>query len=163
MKAFLFACTPQETMNEPICTNSFVRKRKLTRHEPPRNENTEGRNQQIRSVSAACAERRRTPGVSPVQLAVTAQSDPPPPCWIPPQVSESASDRWLEHAEAAKCLGVSKSTLYRYVCQNRIEYRKFAGRLEYRESVLEKLKGEQVRPARFPLVGIIPSALSSGK
>jgi excisionase family DNA binding protein len=74
-------------------------------------------------------------------------------------------DRWLEHAEAAKCLGVSKSTLYRYVSQQRIECRKVAGRLEYLQSRLEKLKNEQIRPARLShrAGGIIPSAFSSGK
>ncbi len=82
-----------------------------------------------------------------------------------PEVPESGSNRWLQHAEAAKCLGVSKSTLYRYASQNKIEYRKIAGRLEYRQSALERLKQEQVRPARFPFAGggIIRSALSSGK
>jgi excisionase family DNA binding protein len=82
-----------------------------------------------------------------------------------PSAAGAASDRWLEHAEAAKCLGVSKSTLYRYASHNRIECRKIAGRLEYRHSVLERLKQELVRPARFPLAGggIIRSALSSGK
>lgn len=74
-------------------------------------------------------------------------------------------DLWLEHAEAAKCLGISKSTLYRYVSQQRIECRKIAGRLEYRQSALEKLKREHIRPARLShhAGGIIPSALSSGK
>ena len=77
----------------------------------------------------------------------------------------AAEDRWLEHSEAAKCLGVSKSTLYRYACQRRIECRKIAGRLEYRQSILEKLKSEQTRPARLSRQpgGIIPSAFSSGK
>ena len=76
-----------------------------------------------------------------------------------------AEDHWLEHSEAAKCLGVSKSTLYRYVCQRRIECRKIAGRLEYRQSVLEKLKRDQTRPARLSRYagGIIPAALHSGK
>jgi excisionase family DNA binding protein len=74
-------------------------------------------------------------------------------------------DRWLEHTEAAECLGISKSTLYRYVSQQRIECRKIGGRLEYRQSALEKLKREQTRPARFSqhAGAIIPSALSSGK
>jgi excisionase family DNA binding protein len=82
-----------------------------------------------------------------------------------PHSVAGTEDRWLEHTEAAKCLGVSKSTLYRYVSQRRIESRKIAGRLEYRQSVLEKLKREQTRPAR-PLRhagGIIPPALHSGK
>jgi excisionase family DNA binding protein len=77
----------------------------------------------------------------------------------------STEDQWLEHGEAAKCLGVSKSTLYRYACQRRIESRKIAGRLEYRHSVLEKLKREQTRAARLSRHsgGIIPPALHSGK
>jgi len=80
-------------------------------------------------------------------------------------IATSAQDRWVEHSEAAKCLGVSKSTLYRYACQRRIECRKIAGRLEYRQSILEKLKSEQTRPARPSRQpgGIIPSAFSSGK
>jgi excisionase family DNA binding protein len=31
---------------------------------------------------------------------------------------------WLTHPEAAKCLGISTTTLYRYVEQERIEFRK---------------------------------------
>ena len=77
----------------------------------------------------------------------------------------ATEDRWLEHGEASKSLGISKSTLYRYVSQQRIECRKVAGRLEYRQSSLEKLKKEQVRPARLchHAGGIMPSAFSSGK
>jgi hypothetical protein len=75
------------------------------------------------------------------------------------------SDFWLPHVEAAKFLGVSMSTLYRYASQERIECRKIAGRLEYRQSILERLKQEQIRSARLPLRsgGIIPPALHSGK
>jgi hypothetical protein len=82
-----------------------------------------------------------------------------------PNSAAGTEDHWLEHADAAKCLGISKSTLYRYVCQQRIECRKIAGRLEYRQSVLERLKKEQIRPARFSHLtgGILTSALSSGK
>jgi Helix-turn-helix domain len=82
-----------------------------------------------------------------------------------PSGASGTEDRWLEHTDAAKCLGISKSTLYRYVCQQRIECRKVAGRLEYRRSALEKLKNEQTRPARLcqRTRGILPSALSSGK
>lgn len=101
------------------------------------------------------------------QLAQAAQNPIPFHSLLGPTPSapEAAGDRWLEHTEAARCLGVAKSTLYRYASQHRIEYRKIAGRLEYRQSVLERLKQEQVRPARFPLArgGIIRSALSSGK
>jgi len=75
------------------------------------------------------------------------------------------ADPWLPHVEAAKYLGISKSTLYRYAQQERIECRKIAGRLEYRQSKLENLKQEQIRPARVRLHsgGIIPSTLNSGK
>ncbi|HXM94790.1 MAG TPA: helix-turn-helix domain-containing protein [Candidatus Dormibacteraeota bacterium] len=74
-------------------------------------------------------------------------------------------DSWLTHPEAAEYLGISKSTLYRYACQERIECRKIAGRLEYRRSILDKLQQEQIRPARFPFRsrGIIRPALNSGK
>lgn len=77
----------------------------------------------------------------------------------------AAKDRWLEHSDAAQFLGISKSTLYRYVSQRRIESRKIAGRLEYRQSQLEKLKQDHIRPARLspPSGGIILSTLNSGK
>jgi predicted DNA-binding transcriptional regulator AlpA len=82
-----------------------------------------------------------------------------------PNGTVGTADRWLEHTEAARCLGISKSTLYRYVSQQRIECRKIAGRLEYRQSALEKLMEEQTRPARLSnrAGGIIQSAFSSGK
>jgi hypothetical protein len=75
------------------------------------------------------------------------------------------SDFWLPHVEAAKFLGVSASTLYRYASQEKVECRKIAGRLEYRQSTLERLKQRQIRPARLPLRsgGIISPALHSGK
>ena len=75
------------------------------------------------------------------------------------------ADPWLPHVEAAKYLGISKSTLYHYAHQERIECRKISGRLEYRQSKLENLKQEQIRPARVRLhsSGIIPSTLNSGK
>jgi excisionase family DNA binding protein len=101
------------------------------------------------------------------QLAASSQGSIPYPLFSDSgrQAAKSTEDHWLEHSEAAKCLGISRSTLYRYVCQRRIECRKVAGRLEYRQSILEKLKKEQVRPARLPhrTGGIIPSAFSSGK
>jgi excisionase family DNA binding protein len=57
---------------------------------------------------------------------------------------------WLTHPEAAKCLGISTTTLYRYVEQERIEFRKIGNRLEYRRSALEQFKEQRVRPARRP-------------
>ena len=85
-----------------------------------------------------------------------------------PLVAEYATataDPWLKHEQAADYLGISKSTLYRYVSQQRIECRKMAGRLEYRESTLERAKQAQIRPARFRLAShdIILSTLNSGK
>lgn len=78
---------------------------------------------------------------------------------------EPEQDPWLEHSEAAEYLGVARSTLYRYACQERIETRKLGGRLEYRRSTLEKFKDQHVRPARrLPhRRGIISPALGSGK
>jgi excisionase family DNA binding protein len=72
---------------------------------------------------------------------------------------------WLSHPEAAKCLGISTTTLYRYVEQERIEYRKIGHRLEYRRSTLDQFKEQHVRPARrsVHVRGLIPSAPNSGK
>ena len=99
------------------------------------------------------------------QLAAGSQTPMPFPSFLNQEPHSLGEDHWLEHTEAAKCLGISKSTLYRYVSQQRIECRKIAGRLEYRQSALEKLKREHTRPARLShhASGIIPSALSSGK
>ena len=74
-------------------------------------------------------------------------------------------DPWLRHTEAADYLGISKSTLYQYVCQGKIECRKLAGRLEYRRSTLDQFKDRQIRPAHqsSPQRSIIPTALGSGK
>jgi excisionase family DNA binding protein len=99
------------------------------------------------------------------QLATSSHAPFPSLLDPAPHVSAAMEDRWLEHTEAAEYLGVARSTLYRYVGHRRIEFRKIAGRLEYRQSTLEKLKEDQIRPARPPLraQGIIPVALSSGK
>ena len=76
-----------------------------------------------------------------------------------------SEDLWLKHAEAAEYLHVSKSTLYQYACQQKIECRKLAGRLEYRRSTLDQFKDRQIRPAHrsFSQRSIIPTALGSGK
>ena len=74
------------------------------------------------------------------------------------------SDSWLGHSEAADYLGVAKSTLYRFVCEGRIETRKLGGRLEYSRLTLDKFKEQQIRPARRPRTrGIITPTLGSGK
>jgi excisionase family DNA binding protein len=155
-------------MSEPDLHELVRGKTEPARHEPPRNEPTEATQRGKLVACLLLVPSDAEPLVSLLeQLAVTAQSPVPLHSILAstPGVSEAASDRWLEHAEAAKYLGVAKSTLYRYASQNRIEHRKYAGRLEYRASVLEKHKQAQVRPARFPLGdgGIIRSALSSGK
>jgi excisionase family DNA binding protein len=78
--------------------------------------------------------------------------------------SKQGMETWLSHAEAAKYLGISKSTLYHHAEQERLESRKFCGRLEYRVSSLEIFKNEQLRPPRRSRDGaIIGPALSSGK
>ena len=82
-----------------------------------------------------------------------------------PDAPAATGDPWLKHAEAAEYLGISKSTLYQYACQQKIECRKLAGRLEYRRSSLDQFKDHQIRPAHrwFSERGIIPTALGSGK
>lgn len=62
--------------------------------------------------------------------------------------TEDLTAVWLTHAEAAKCLGISTTTLYRYVEQERIEFRKIGNRLQYRRSTLDRFKEQHVRPAR---------------
>jgi excisionase family DNA binding protein len=62
--------------------------------------------------------------------------------------NEDSTAIWLTHREAAKCLGISPTTLYRYAEQERIEFRKIGNRLEYRRSTLDQFKEQQVRPAR---------------
>ena len=62
--------------------------------------------------------------------------------------TEDSTALWLTHPEAAKCLGISTTTLYRYVQQERIEFRKIGNRLEYRLSTLDRFKEQHVRPAR---------------
>ena len=64
--------------------------------------------------------------------------------------SEDSTTVWLTHPEAARCLGISTTTLYRYVEQERIEFRKIGNRLEYRRSALDRFKEQHVRPARRP-------------
>jgi predicted DNA-binding transcriptional regulator AlpA len=77
----------------------------------------------------------------------------------------SSADSWLTHVEAALYLGISKTTLYRYACQQVVESRKMGGRLQYRQSALDRFQDQQTRPARFPshAESIITPALRSGK
>ena len=62
--------------------------------------------------------------------------------------TEDSTAVWLTHPDAAKCLGISTTTLYRYAEQERIEFRKIGNRLEYRRSALEEFKDQHIRPAR---------------
>lgn len=80
-------------------------------------------------------------------------------------LQRDSDDLWCKHAAAAEYLGISKSTLYQYACQRRIECRKLGGRLEYRQSTLDQFKDRQIRPAdrRFSERSIMSAALGSGK
>ena len=79
-------------------------------------------------------------------------------------MASTSNVAWLTHFEAARYLGISTSTLYRYAEQERIECRKTGNRLEYRRPALDRFKEDQIRPARRSRTrGIITSALSSGK
>lgn len=83
---------------------------------------------------------------------------------FPQEPEPEPEDGWLSHTAAAEYLGVSKSTLYKYACRQKIECRKLGGRLDYRRCVLDRFKEEQIRPARGHEVrSIIRSAHSSGK
>jgi len=62
--------------------------------------------------------------------------------------SEDSTALWLAHPEAAECLGVSTTTLYRYIRDERIEFRKIGNRLQYRRSTLDRFKEQHIRPAR---------------
>jgi excisionase family DNA binding protein len=78
--------------------------------------------------------------------------------------ASTSTAAWLTHFEAARYLGISTSTLYRYVEHERIECRKTGNRLEYRRPALDQFKENQIRPARRSQArGIIPSTLNSGK
>ena len=82
---------------------------------------------------------------------------------VPPQAD--SEDPWLKHLEAAEYLGISKSTLYRYSCQQKIESRKLGGRLEHHRSTLDRFINRQIRPARRNAEqgSKITRALGSGK
>jgi excisionase family DNA binding protein len=100
--------------------------------------------------------------------ALTGITDQAPEgCPISPIVSPQTDfeDPWLKHPEASEYLGISKSTLYRYACQQTIESRKLGGRLGYHRSTLDRFKNRQIRPARRNAEpgSIITRALGSGK
>ncbi len=100
--------------------------------------------------------------IQKIHEAITAIAVETPPSPINPEIPE---DAWLRHSEAANYLGISKSTLYQYACQRKIECRKLGGRLEYRRSTLDRFKDLQVRRTHewFPRKSIIATALGSGK
>jgi excisionase family DNA binding protein len=81
-------------------------------------------------------------------LTGIADAAPEPSAILPTKAPRTDSDLWLKHAEAAEYLGISKSTLYRYAEQERIESRKLGNRLEYRCSSLDEFKDEHIRPPR---------------
>ncbi|SRR6266481_409366 len=100
--------------------------------------------------------------IQKIHEAITAIAAQTPAMPIIPEIPE---DAWLRHSEAANYLGISKSTLYQYACQRKIECRKLGGRLEYRRSTLDQFKDLQVRRTYewFPRKSIIATALGSGK
>ncbi len=106
--------------------------------------------------------------VQKIREVVTALAAETPACQMIPEITSLPSvseDPWLRHSEAAGYLGISKSTLYQYACQRKIECRKLGGRLEYRRSTLDRFKDLQVRRTHewFPRKSIITTALGSGK
>jgi len=106
--------------------------------------------------------------VQKIHEAITAMAVETPAAPINPEITSLRSvseDPWLRQTEAANYLGISKSTLYQYACQRKIECRKLGGRLEYRRSTLDRFKDLQVRRAHqwFPRKSIIATALGSGK
>jgi excisionase family DNA binding protein len=74
-------------------------------------------------------------------------------------------DQWLSLSQAAEFIGVSTSTLYKYASQGKLEYRKLAGRLQFRRSALDGFLEKHVRHAGHDRQhrSIITAALGSGK
>src|SRR5258708_33586612 len=106
--------------------------------------------------------------IQKIHEPITAIAVETPPGPINPEITSLRSvseDSWLRQTEAATYLGISKSTLYQYACQRKIECRKLGGRLEYRRSTLDRFKDLQVRRTHewFPRKSIITTALGSGK
>jgi excisionase family DNA binding protein len=106
--------------------------------------------------------------IQKIRESITAIVAQTPACTIIPEITSLRSvpeDPWLRQTEAAEYLGISKSTLYQYACQRKIECRKLGGRLEYRRSTLDRFKDLQVRHTHewFPRKSIITTALGSGK
>jgi excisionase family DNA binding protein len=106
--------------------------------------------------------------IQKIREAITALAAQTPACPIIPEITSPRSlpeDAWLRHSEAANYLGISKSTLYQYACQHKIECRKLGGRLEYRRSTLDRFKDLQIRRTHqwFAQKSIITTALGSGK
>jgi len=90
--------------------------------------------------------------ISVLQEFVSCAEGLVPPTFLPLAITPTndSSSVWMNHPEAAKCLGISTTTLYRYVEQRRIEFRKIGNRLEYRRSALDQFKEQHVRPVRRP-------------
>jgi excisionase family DNA binding protein len=106
--------------------------------------------------------------IQKIREAITSMAVQSSVCPVVPESSSPRAvpqDAWLRHAEAAHHLGISKSTLYQYVCQRKIECRKLGGRLEYRRSSLDRFKDLQIRHPHewLPQGSIILPALHSGK
>ena len=105
--------------------------------------------------------------IQKIREAITAIAAQTSVCPVVPDITSLRSvseDPWLRQSEAASYLGISKSTLYHYACEHKIECRKLGGRLEYRRSTLDRFKDFQVRPTHeWFRRSIISTALGSGK
>jgi excisionase family DNA binding protein len=104
--------------------------------------------------------------IQKIHEAITAIAVETPPGPFNPEITSLRSvseDSWLRQTEAATYLGISKSTLYQYACQRKIECRKLGGRLEYRRSILDRFKDLRHTHEWFPRKSIITTALGSGK
>jgi len=106
--------------------------------------------------------------IQKIHEAITAIAAQTSVCPVVPDITllrSVSEDPWLRQTEATNYLGISKSTLYQYACQRKIECRKLGGRLEYRRSTLDRFKDLQVRRTHewFPRKSIITTALGSGK
>lgn len=56
------------------------------------------------------------------------------------------TDRLLKPTEAARVLGIARTTIYEWAAERRIETVRIGRALRFRESVLQKMIRDNVRP-----------------
>jgi hypothetical protein len=104
-------------MSDPDSRKFFHHEGHQPRHDLSRTETTDERTHGARLVACVLLVPSDAEPVLTLleQLAVSTQNPIPLSAVLgsAPGVSESRSDRWLEHAQASKRLGVSRSTLCR--------------------------------------------------